>query len=80
MTNHLSKVELVHFQASNGHFELIRFLLKHGRVLQEMNIAWASDRVSRTKIVDEVMKMPKASPSVELTFSEISEDYGLGVW
>ncbi|TXG67879.1 hypothetical protein EZV62_009154 [Acer yangbiense] len=79
---HLKIVEL--FQVGDDKYELdlVRFFLENGHVLQKMRISWVernlwdySNRVYSNKgntdeFISEVMKFPRSSPNIALTFVE----------
>ncbi|KAK1582836.1 hypothetical protein Q3G72_018730 [Acer saccharum] len=77
---HLKIVEL--FQVGDDKYEidLVRFFLENGHVLQKMRISWVfrsplfSNPVysngNTDEFISEVMKFPRSSPNIALTFIE----------
>ncbi|KAK6260960.1 hypothetical protein SCA6_015434 [Theobroma cacao] len=78
LTDHLKMVKLIEVDNSDYELELIRFLLKNGHVLEKMSIIWPSDlqRETQMEAIQEIMKFPRSSSNVTVTFSELKEsDY-----
>ncbi|TXG53632.1 hypothetical protein EZV62_018888 [Acer yangbiense] len=74
LTYHLKKIELIHVVGNNNELELIKFLLKNGHVLQEMSIYWRESLKNPSEIISEVMKFPRSSSDVVLTFFKHKSD------
>ncbi|KAK2639572.1 hypothetical protein Ddye_027367 [Dipteronia dyeriana] len=77
---HLKIVELFNVADDKHELDLVRFFLENGYVLQKMRIFWAGNlRVNGKRIygtentdefISEVMKFPRSSSNVALTFVE----------
>ncbi|KAK2638609.1 hypothetical protein Ddye_026404 [Dipteronia dyeriana] len=74
LRDHLREVELIDIVGNNNELELIKFILKNGHVLQNMNIYWGKELENPSKIISEVMKFPRSSSDVVLTFFEPQSD------
>ncbi|KAJ0052799.1 hypothetical protein Pint_00079 [Pistacia integerrima] len=61
LTYHVKVVELFEVNGRQNELELVRFLLKHGQVLQKMSINWAIDIKDAEEIIPEIMNFPKTS-------------------
>lgn len=70
LTNHVKVVELFEVNGKQNELELMKFLLKHGQVLQKMSINWPIDIKGVEEIIPEIMKFPKTSSDVALRFHE----------
>ncbi|XP_031277479.1 F-box/LRR-repeat protein At3g58900-like isoform X2 [Pistacia vera] len=68
LTYHVKVVELFEVNGRQNELELVRFLLKHGQVLQKMSINWAIDIKDAEEIIPEIMNFPKTSSEVALKF------------
>ncbi|OMO69625.1 hypothetical protein CCACVL1_19370 [Corchorus capsularis] len=72
LTCHLKRVKLIDIGCNNDELELIRFFLKNGHVLEEMSIIWLKhlEQESKRETIQEVMRFPRSSSCVTVTFSE----------
>ncbi|TXG67890.1 hypothetical protein EZV62_009165 [Acer yangbiense] len=66
----LKIVELFQVRDDKFELDLVRFFLKNGHVLQKMGISWVYRHGNTDEIISEVMKFPRSSPNVALTFIE----------
>ncbi|XP_022756896.1 FBD-associated F-box protein At3g49020-like isoform X2 [Durio zibethinus] len=75
LTCHLKMVKLIEVDSTDYELEIIGFFLKHGHVLEKMIIIWHSgvQRESQRAAIQEVMKFPRSSSYVTITFSELKQ-------
>ncbi|KAK2639580.1 hypothetical protein Ddye_027375 [Dipteronia dyeriana] len=66
----LKIVELFQVRDDKYELDLVRFFLKNGHVLQKMGISWVYGHGNTEEIISKVMKFPRSSPNVALTFIE----------
>ncbi|KAK3199556.1 hypothetical protein Dsin_022971 [Dipteronia sinensis] len=67
---HLKIVELFHVRDDKYELDLVKFFLKYGHILQKMRISWVHGHGNTDEIISEIMKFPRSSPNVALTFVE----------
>ncbi|KAK3199566.1 hypothetical protein Dsin_022981 [Dipteronia sinensis] len=66
----LKIIELFQVRDDKYELDLVRFFLKNGPVLQKMGISWVYGHGNTDEIISEVLKFPRSSPNVALTFIE----------
>ncbi|KAK3199569.1 hypothetical protein Dsin_022984 [Dipteronia sinensis] len=66
----LQIVELFLVRDDKYELDLVMFFLKNGHVLQKMGISWVYGHENTDEIISEVLKLPRSSPNVALTFIE----------
>ncbi|OMP00768.1 hypothetical protein COLO4_12387 [Corchorus olitorius] len=74
LTCHLKTVKLI--DLDDDELEIIRFFLKNGHVLEKMSIIWHSVVEPKTQraAIQKVMRFPRTSSYVSVTFSEPKQD------
>ncbi|TXG67881.1 hypothetical protein EZV62_009156 [Acer yangbiense] len=65
---HLKIVELFHVRDDKHEFDLVKFFLKNGHILQKMRISLVHGHRNTDEITTEIMKFPRSSPNLALTF------------
>ncbi|KAL5862386.1 hypothetical protein ACOSQ4_003682 [Xanthoceras sorbifolium] len=73
LTHRLGTVFQLEFEIKiRNELQLVRFLLKHGQVLQEMNIEWKNNVEKFEEIIQQVINFSRASLTVAVTFCELT--------
>ncbi|XP_057982001.1 uncharacterized protein LOC131167278 [Malania oleifera] len=70
LTYHLKMVELRNCDCYENEIEVIRFLLKNGRVLEKLSVLWLIGLDDARETIERVMEFPRSSSNVTLTFLE----------
>ncbi|TXG67883.1 hypothetical protein EZV62_009158 [Acer yangbiense] len=65
---HLKIVEIFHVRDDKHEFDLVKFFLKNGHILQKMRISLVHGHRNTDKIITEIMKFPRSSSNLALTF------------
>ncbi|KAL5802556.1 hypothetical protein ACOSQ4_030861 [Xanthoceras sorbifolium] len=69
-SNHLKSIHLLDFGGSQNELELVRFLLKKGKVLEKLSITWLEGTEYRSKIIRDIKRFPTSSSNVAFSFFE----------
>ncbi|KAK0600113.1 hypothetical protein LWI29_011764 [Acer saccharum] len=70
LKHHLKIVELFHVRDDKHEFDLVKFFLKNGHILQKMRISLVHGDRNTDEIITEIMRFPRSSPNLALTFVE----------
>ncbi|XP_009797773.1 putative F-box/FBD/LRR-repeat protein At3g49480 isoform X1 [Nicotiana sylvestris] len=68
LESHLKSIQLNGFKGQQNEIELLRFFLKNAQVLEKLTIVWDEYASKSEKASVEVLKFPRTSSHVFLTF------------
>ncbi|XP_015161482.1 FBD-associated F-box protein At5g60610-like [Solanum tuberosum] len=68
LESHLKSIQLTGFKDEDKEIELLRFFLKYAQVLEKLIIVWDRYNDTSEEAIEEVLKFPRASSHVVVTF------------
>ncbi|KAH0632367.1 hypothetical protein KY290_038197 [Solanum tuberosum] len=68
LESHLKSIQLTGFKDEDKEIELLRFFLKYAQVLKKLIIVWDRSNDTSEEAIEEVLKFPRASSHVVVTF------------